>query len=39
MSLFDLQLLSGVGTPVPGGRPSAEPGDERASGAALIKYG
>ncbi len=37
---IDLWLLSGVGAPVPGGRPSAEPGGGRAAaplrGAALI---
>jgi hypothetical protein len=31
--LLNLRLLSGVGAPVPGGRPNAEPGDGRASGA------
>jgi DNA invertase Pin-like site-specific DNA recombinase len=35
MSRIDLRL-SGVGAPVPGGRPNAEPGHGRASGAALI---
>jgi len=34
--VVDLRLLSGIGAPVPGGRPNAEPGGGRASGAALI---
>jgi hypothetical protein len=41
MSVIDLRVDAGcVGAPVPGGRPSAKPGDGRAavprSGAALI---
>jgi hypothetical protein len=34
MSWVDLRLVLGVGALVPGGRPSAEPGGERTSGAA-----
>jgi len=34
MSLLDLRSLGHGGAPAPGGRPNAEPGGGRASGAA-----
>ena len=34
MSVIDLRELPGGGAPAPGGRPNAEPGGGRASGAA-----
>jgi hypothetical protein len=34
VSMIDLSDMTGVGASVPGGRPNAEPGGGRASGAA-----
>jgi hypothetical protein len=37
LSVIDLPELLGGGAPVPGGRPSADPGGGRASGANLCQ--